>query len=423
MKRFTPLFVIIGMLAACIVPYVLLVNVGRPVIFPVVELPAERIWLEPLPFPFVEDGRPWVFLGQELFILNTLPSLIIADIVLLTIAAIAGGASRRRLAAYKANPDATDDDGDDYMVPKGWQNTFEAIVEAVYDLNEQIVGSKWADKVFPLVGTIFLFLLVANWLHFVPITDAVGLVHCAKHGGYPLTEVGNNAYLLQGEPGQVFPAAEQAGDCDEYKAAKKELEKKAEEGDEDAAAILAASKSIDDSGMGIIADSDVEPINWVITPFVRTATTDINLTLAFAIVAMIAVQYFGVAELGIGYFSKFLNFGALSHGAIGAIEFLVGLLESVSELLKVLSFALRLLGNIFAGTILLFVMAFLAPVLLPVPFFLFEVLIGFLQALVFAMLTMVFISVAQIGHGDHDEHHDDHHEEAHAPAAVPAAGD
>lgn len=423
MKRFMPLIVIVGVLAACIVPYVLMINAGRPVIFPVVELPAERIWLEPLPYPFVEDGTPWVFLGQELYILNTLPSMFIANTVLLIMALIAGNAARNSLKAYQANKDSVDAEGDDHMVPKGWHNTFEAIVEAIYDLNEQIVGSKWADKVFPLVGTIFLWLLVANWLHFVPITDAVGLVHCAKNGGYELTEIGDsNAYLLQGQPGEIFPASVQAGDCDEYKAAKAALEESAEEGDEDAAAILAASKGLDDNGFGIVADSDVEPINWVITPFVRTATTDINLTLAFAIVAMIAVQYFGVAELGLGYFTKFLNFGALSHGPIGAIEFLVGLLEAISELLKVLSFALRLLGNIFAGTILLFVMAFLAPVLLPVPFFLFEVLIGFLQALVFAMLTMVFISVAQIGHGDHDEH-DEHHEEAHAPAAVPAAGD
>ncbi len=423
MKRLLPLIYIVGGALLCVGPYAILVNLGVPVIFPVVELPAERIWLEPLPYPFFE-GPSWVFLGQELYFNNTLPSLIIADIVVIIIALTAGNAARKRMNAYEADPNSVDEEGDDHMVPKGWQNTFEAVVEAIYDLNETIVGSKWADRVFPVVGTIFLFLIVANWLHFVPITDAVGLIHCAKHGGHEIVEIGDSgAYYLASDPGQLFPAAEEGGDCDAYKEAKKELEKKAEEGDEDAIAALAASKDIDENGLGIIEGEDVEPINWVITPFVRTATTDINLTIAFAIVAMIAVQYFGVAELGLGYFTKFVNIPALSHGPLGAIEFIVGLLEAISEVLKILSFALRLLGNIFAGTILLFVMAYLAPVLLPLPFFLFEVFIGFLQALVFAMLTMVFIAVAQIGHGDHDDDHGHADDHGHEAAPVPAAGD
>ena len=108
-----------------------------------------------------------------------------------------------------------------------------------------------------------------------------------------------------------------------------------------------------------------------------------------------------------GYFSKFFNLPALSHGFLGWVELVVSWLEIISEIFKTVALAFRLFGNIFAGAILLLVMAFLIPVGVPLVFWFLEILIGAIQALVFAMLTMVFVAVAQAGHGDHEgeEHH------------------
>ena len=120
---------------------------------------------------------------------------------------------------------------------------------------------------------------------------------------------------------------------------------------------------------------------------------------------MVSVQIFGVRELGFSYFAKFFNLPALMNkGALGIIDFGVSILEIISELSKVLSLSLRLFGNLFAGTILLFVLMFLIPIGATVVFFLLEVFIGLMQAFVFGMLTLVFIGMAFIGHGDGDHH-------------------
>ena len=96
---------------------------------------------------------------------------------------------------------------------------------------------------------------------------------------------------------------------------------------------------------------------------------------------------FGFKNLGFHYGSKFLNLK-------DPMGFFVGILESVSEVSRIISFAFRLFGNIFAGEVLLAVMAFLMPFLIPLPFLMMELFVGFIQALVFAMLTAVFLNVA-----------------------------
>jgi F-type H+-transporting ATPase subunit a len=99
-----------------------------------------------------------------------------------------------------------------------------------------------------------------------------------------------------------------------------------------------------------------------------------------------------VKALGIkAYISRFINFK-------NPINFFVGVLELVSEFAKVLSFSFRLFGNIFAGEVLLMVMVFLIPVVIPVPFLILEVFVGFIQALVFTMLTTIFVVVATEHH-------------------------
>ena len=114
---------------------------------------------------------------------------------------------------------------------------------------------------------------------------------------------------------------------------------------------------------------------------------------------MVLVQYYGISALGRKYFKKFFNFGG--KGFMGAIFGVVGILELISEIAKIISFAFRLFGNIFAGEVLLAVMAFLVAFLLPMPFYGLELFVGFIQAFVFMMLAVVFFSTAMVGHDDH----------------------
>ena len=117
------------------------------------------------------------------------------------------------------------------------------------------------------------------------------------------------------------------------------------------------------------------------------------------------IQVIGFRALGPSYLTKFFNFKTLLTAPLGAIDMAVGLLEFIGEFAKILSFSFRLLGNIFAGSILLFVMSFLVP-FLPWPFFILEFFVGVIQAVVFGMLTAIFMTQATAGHGG--EHEDEH---------------
>jgi len=124
-------------------------------------------------------------------------------------------------------------------------------------------------------------------------------------------------------------------------------------------------------------------------PLFRSANSDLNTTLALAAVAMIAVQIYGIKKLG--FFAHLGKFIVLNKGPI---HFFVGLLEMVGEFAKVMSFAFRLFGNIFAGEVLLVIIMTLAPILAPTPFLFLELFVGFIQALVFATLTLIFLKIA-----------------------------
>ena len=135
----------------------------------------------------------------------------------------------------------------------------------------------------------------------------------------------------------------------------------------------------------------------VLEPFLRTAASDLNTTLALAIISIVAVQIFGVKSLGLKYFQKFLNFK-------GPIEWFVGVIETVSEFAKIISFSFRLFGNVFAGMVLLAVISSFIPLIASVPFYGLELFVGFVQALVFAMLTTVFLFMATVSHDEPNEH-------------------
>ncbi len=151
-----------------------------------------------------------------------------------------------------------------------------------------------------------------------------------------------------------------------------------------------------------------------IVPWIRPATTDLNLTLAMALVSVVITQVYGFAALGAnGQLSKYFNFKALiSHGPLGIVEFIVGLLEIVSEVGRLISFSFRLFGNIFAGSVLLAVFAFLLPVVANIIFLPFELFVAAIQAFVFSFLTLLFLELGTTSHAhEPGEHQVEEYEE------------
>ena len=127
-------------------------------------------------------------------------------------------------------------------------------------------------------------------------------------------------------------------------------------------------------------------------PLLKAANADLNTTIGLAILTVLIIQGAGLKYLGIfGYLSKFISLK-------NPIAFFTGILEMISEFSKVISFAFRLFGNVFAGEVLIAVVAFLIPVLASFPFLLLEIFVGFIQAIVFAMLTAVFLNLAIAKH-------------------------
>ena len=135
-------------------------------------------------------------------------------------------------------------------------------------------------------------------------------------------------------------------------------------------------------------------------PLFRSMNADVNMTLAVAVISVVMTQVFGAAALGIApYAGKF--FVAPWRDPIGSF---VGILELITECAKIISFTFRLFGNIFAGEVLLVVISYLLPYLVPLPFLGLEIFVGFIQALVFAMLTLVFLKMAVTAHGHGGDH-------------------
>lgn len=175
-------------------------------------------------------------------------------------------------------------------------------------------------------------------------------------------------------------------------------------------------------GTGSIGIWAIHNGHEVLVPILRPAASDLNLTLAIALFAVIASHIFGLKYLGFeDHFNKFLNVRGIIQSIkkgpmaiiIALIEFGVGLIEIISEIAKVLSLSLRLFGNVFAGEVLMTVMLGLFAFILPVPFIFLEMLVGVIQATVFAMLTLAYLTVASSAHTK-DAEHESKNSEAHA---------
>jgi len=281
----------------------------------------------------------------DFFITNTMIAAWIGELLLLLIGFSIFRATRK---------------GD--LILTGLPGVFEVILEAIYNLVESTAG-KYARKIFPWAATIILVVLFANWLELIPGVDSIGWLHEVHEGvGYAKREIlPGISTIVGGEEIEASHGGEHA---------------------------------------------------YHIIPFVRVASTDLNFTAAIALASVLMTQVIGVQALGLGYFKKFFAFGGFFKmwrrdqlGPFDAImpllDIFVGLLEFVAEIAKILSFSFRLFGNIFAGSVLLFILGSLVPVFVQSGFVLFELFVGVIQALVFGMLTMVFMTMATQSHEEH----------------------
>lgn len=200
------------------------------------------------------------------------------------------------------------------VLPGRFQAFFEWLTEEILSLMESVLGERsLAERYLPLVSSIFLFVIISNWLGLLPGLSSIGIR----------------------EPGKP------------------------------------------------------------IIPFLRSPASDLNFTLALALISVIGTNIIAVKSLGLKlHLKKFFNFR-------NPIKFFVGILELISEFAKVISFSFRLFGNVFAGEVLLIIVGALVPYFIPMPFMTMELFVGFIQAFIFAMLTLVFIATATAMHEEH----------------------
>ncbi len=221
-------------------------------------------------------------------------------------------------------------------IPGPVQNFVEMIFEGGYDFIRTVTGSdEKTEKVFPLVFTLFLFIIIANLLVYIPGQSAITVAR----------------------------------------------------GDD-------------------------------MVPVFRAVIADYGMVFAMTMVSVIVTQIIAIYTVGpFGYVGKFLNFkglidffkgltkGKVDFGGLaqGLFDVFMGIMDLVSEIAKVISLSFRLFGNIFAGEVLTAVMLFLAPFLVPLPFMLLGLLSAIVQAFVFAVLTLIYITMASEEGGKSEE--------------------
>jgi F-type H+-transporting ATPase subunit a len=299
-------------------------------------------FIAPVPPPHVAlSGEPLFSAGPKWFT-NSVLTTVIVDIILLVLALSVRFSIKE--------------------IPSGLQNVMETVIEALYGLAESVAG-KNALRFFPWVATIFLFVIISNWSGLIPGVGSIGFYHPVKEQGDGHTSLLDNQLAMVG--GNILLSAPEGAQS-------------------------APASAVSEKGKFI--------------PLFRAPSTDLNVTFAIALATMVMVQIWGVRHLGSSYFNKFFNFRG-PNGFMKGINGFVSILELISEISRIIAFGFRLFGNIFAGEIVLATMAFLIAFLLPVPFYVLEVFVGFVQALVFMMLALVFFQMATISHGSHDGHH------------------
>jgi F-type H+-transporting ATPase subunit a len=233
------------------------------------------------------------------------------------------------------------------LIPGKFLNLIEYIIGGLYDFGESIAGDK-IKFIFPFFATFFLFIIVANWSGLIPGNGTIGIYETSIHGSETVTHL--------------------------------------------------------------------VPIN-------RPLTSDLNSTFALAIISLVATHIYAIRVLGVTqYLSKFFAFipfiiNFIKRKPINVnfkdpltvfislltplVFIFVGILELISEFVKVISLSFRLFGNIYAGEVVLLTVSDIFAFIFPIPFMMLELIVGFVQALVFAMLTMVFMIILSTPH--HEE--------------------
>ena len=261
------------------------------------------------------------------------------------------------------------------VVPTGFQTVFEILIEYFQNLGHGLAGKRSATYI-PLVLTIFLFIVVSNWMGILPGFGTIGWIEPAEeliHHAEEEAEADHEEANLSGITLNVFDG----------------------EGDVGILGFGSVSDTItaeefEEHGVGDGKQAGV------LIPFLRSANTDVNTTLAVALVAMFFVHFWAIRSIGF-----FTHAGKYFNVRQGPIWFFVGILEMISEVARLISFTFRLFGNIFAGEVLLVAMAFLLPLIGIIPFLGLELFVGLIQAFIFSMLTLVFAAVAGVSHDEH----------------------
>lgn len=327
-------------------------------------------------------------------------------------------------------------------IPTGFYNFFEMIIEGAYNFVKGVTQDK-AKDFFPFFMTFIMLVLFANVMGLIPGYDSIGIWEYKPHF-YGLKEVkaintelkaasaaGSaqfQASVAQLEERFGIAVETSAGGYLSHDSEEEILHKLEHEFDlqnlgdmrnglflvRSANASAAADVSYVDQEKDIKRGLNPAAADWTIVPFVRPAATDLNFNLALALVSMTMVQIAGFRYLGAGYLKKFFvwpkgfvdTFASNPmQGIILILNPVVGLIELISEVSKIISFAFRLLGAMFGGMVLLFVMSAIAPVA-NLAFFGLELFVGAIQALVFAMLSIIFMkSATESHHDEHAEHH------------------
>lgn len=275
------------------------------------------------------------------------------------------------------------------IVPGGVQNFVESVVEAFYNLVTGIAGEDNGRKFFPVVATIFFFVLINNWLSLTPIFNQIGFF---GHNTPVEEQLEDHGYVH----GIIFDKKE-IGPVDLH------LIPFSGPGNlaisDDSRTIKEGEADSHDKYDEAIADG--KPVGELI-PLFRGPNTDLNTPLAIAIWSAIFVEFWGITALGFfKYGGKFIRFSS-------PIDFFVGILELISEMVRLVSFTFRLFGNMFAGEVVILMFTFLTPLIITLPFYGLELFVGVIQAFIFAALTLVFAVMAVQSHDDHEDHAKEH---------------
>ncbi len=220
------------------------------------------------------------------------------------------------------------------IIPGRLQNGVEWAFQMLLNLCEEVAGKKNGRKFFPIVASMFLYILISNWFSVLPGIDTIGVKNASLEG------------------------------C----------------------------KGVNSAGAFLTGH-----LSNCITPWLRPPTTDLNFTIALSIITVIMTQFYGFRILG--WRLQVGRYITLSEGPIGLV---VGIMEFFLELVRLISLSFRLFGNVFAGDVLLLVMSFISVGVGSLPFYFLELFVGFIQAFVFAFLTLLYFTLGTTAHGHED---------------------